>query len=227
MSLLLKRRRKLLIQQISCYVPLQHLRNGQIGCKGHVCCFEQDINEVCTILPMISIQCQNNPVIKQYRKENADIESLHFLSGEMLFESITLAKKHSIEYQDITIQESNLDWISDGIEQDLPPCNIELEAEDSDLSSSFQDQGPSISQQKCWMNKKKFHLAYYMEQHRIYPNKDAFITNSFNKQQKKPTIRTKKATINFPYVSQTPVSEYDTNSGLFSKAFPWLFQVEE
>jgi hypothetical protein len=52
--------------------------------------------------------------------------------------------------------------------------------------------------------------------------KDAFITNSFNKQQK-PAIRSKKATINFPYVSQTPVSEYDTNSGLFSKAFPWLF----
>jgi hypothetical protein len=35
------------------------------------------------------------------------LESLHFLSGEMLFESITL-KKHSIEYQDITIQESTL-----------------------------------------------------------------------------------------------------------------------
>jgi hypothetical protein len=29
---------KSLIQQISCCVPLHHLRNGQIGSKGHVCC---------------------------------------------------------------------------------------------------------------------------------------------------------------------------------------------
>jgi hypothetical protein len=69
---------------------------------------EQDINEVCTILPMISIQCQNNPVIKQYRKENADIESLHFLSGEMLFESITLAKNTALNIKTLLFKKATL-----------------------------------------------------------------------------------------------------------------------
>ena len=41
---------KLLIQQVSPYVPLQHLQNGSYGAKGHVCAFPQDIHEICTKL---------------------------------------------------------------------------------------------------------------------------------------------------------------------------------
>jgi hypothetical protein len=138
-----------------------------------------------------------------------------------------LAKKNSIEYQDITIQESNLDWISDGIEQDLPPC-IELEAEDSDLSSSFQDQGPSISQTAEMLDEQEDSIWHITWNSTAFTQTERRFYNKLLQQAtKKPTIRIKKATINFPYVSQTPVSEYDTNSGLFSKAFPWLFQVEE
>jgi hypothetical protein len=217
---------KLLIQQISCYVPLQHLRNGQIGCKGHVCCFEQDINEVCTILPRFPSNVKIIRVIKQYRKENADIGKLTFsIRRNVVLKALRWLKKHSIEYQDITIQESNLDWISDGIEQDLPPCNIELEAEDSDLSSSFQDQGPSISQTAEMLDEQEeipFGILHGTAPH-LPKQKDAFITNSLQQATKEANNKNQKATINFPYVSQTPVSEYDTNSGLFSKAFPWLF----
>jgi hypothetical protein len=39
---------KLFIQHISCHVPLHHLRNGQVGSKGHVCWFKQNIEELCT-----------------------------------------------------------------------------------------------------------------------------------------------------------------------------------
>jgi hypothetical protein len=44
---------KLLLQHISCYIPLHHLANGQVGLKGHVCCFEQAIGEVCSVLPRL------------------------------------------------------------------------------------------------------------------------------------------------------------------------------
>ena len=42
---------KLLIQQVAAYVPLLHLRDGQIGSRGHVCSFAQDISKICTELP--------------------------------------------------------------------------------------------------------------------------------------------------------------------------------
>ena len=44
----LTEREKLLIQQVSPYVPLQHLQNGSYGSKGHVCAFPQDVHEMCT-----------------------------------------------------------------------------------------------------------------------------------------------------------------------------------
>ena len=37
---------KLLIQQVAAYVPLLHLKDGQIGSRGHVCSFVQDISHV-------------------------------------------------------------------------------------------------------------------------------------------------------------------------------------
>jgi hypothetical protein len=37
----LREAEKLLIAQISAYVPLHHLRQGQLGCRGHTCCFSQ------------------------------------------------------------------------------------------------------------------------------------------------------------------------------------------
>ena len=42
---------KLLIQQVAAYVPLLHLKDGQIGSRGHVCSFVQDVNTVCKVLP--------------------------------------------------------------------------------------------------------------------------------------------------------------------------------
>ena len=44
---------KLLIQQVSVYVPLLHLKDGQIGSRGHVCSFVQDISNICTVLPRL------------------------------------------------------------------------------------------------------------------------------------------------------------------------------
>jgi hypothetical protein len=37
----LREAEKLLIAQVSAYVPLHHLRKGQLGCRGHTCCFTQ------------------------------------------------------------------------------------------------------------------------------------------------------------------------------------------
>jgi hypothetical protein len=69
---------KLLIQQISCYVPMHHLRNGQIGSKGHVCCFEQIIEEVCTMLPRLACNVKIIRAVKQCQKEGGEIGKTTF-----------------------------------------------------------------------------------------------------------------------------------------------------
>jgi hypothetical protein len=42
---------RMLIQRLSPVVPLHHIRNGLCGIKGHVCTFEQDLDEFVQRLP--------------------------------------------------------------------------------------------------------------------------------------------------------------------------------
>ena len=57
---------KLLIQQVAVYVPLLHLKDGQIGSRGHVCSFVQDISSICTILLRLFNDVQFVKVVKKY-----------------------------------------------------------------------------------------------------------------------------------------------------------------
>ena len=59
---------KLLIQQVAAYVPLLHLQNGQIGSRGHVCSFVQDISSICTVLPRLPDDVHFVKVVKSTYK---------------------------------------------------------------------------------------------------------------------------------------------------------------
>ena len=61
---------KLLIQQVSPYVPLQHLQKGSFGSKGHVCSFPQDISEVCLVLPRLPTDIRVVNVVKEFRDKD-------------------------------------------------------------------------------------------------------------------------------------------------------------
>ena len=57
---------KLLIQQVAAYVPLLHLKDCQIGSKGHVCSFVQDISCICTVPPRLPDDVHVVKVVKKY-----------------------------------------------------------------------------------------------------------------------------------------------------------------
>jgi hypothetical protein len=146
-------------------------------------------------------------------------------------------KKHSIEHQDIVIQESNLDWTKDkeGQKQDLPPCDIELDAESTDVKPSVQDRGPAPSQAVDVLDRQEegeeeetaFGMLPGMSPH-LPKEKDSPITKSLQEEtQQSKTNNSGEATINFPHMDPNLVSEHDVNSGLFAKAFPWLFPGAE
>ena len=101
---------KLLIQQVSSYVPLLHLKDGQIGSRGHVCSFVQDISSVCTVLPRLPDDVQYIKVVKKYLLEGGEVASKMFTIRKMPFlEALKWLKQYNVEYTNIEIKESNLD----------------------------------------------------------------------------------------------------------------------
>jgi hypothetical protein len=177
-------------------------------------------------------------VIKQYRKEGGEIGTTTFcIQQNIVLQALHWLKQYNIEYRDITIQESNLDWIKDGQEQNLPPSDIEIEAEETDLQPSFQDHGPSTSQlipktvdiQETNQEDQEetvFGMLPGTAPH-LPKQKDSFITESLQEATKQGNDQNKKSTINFPYINPSPLSEYDTKTGLSLKLFLGFFQVAE
>ncbi len=63
---------------MAAYVPLLHLKDGQIGSRGHVCSFVQDITSICIVLPRLPDDIQFVKVVKKYYDEGGEIASKSF-----------------------------------------------------------------------------------------------------------------------------------------------------
>ena len=223
---------KLLIQQVSAYVPLLHLKDGQIGSRGHVCSFVQDISSICTVLPRLPNDVHFIKVVKKYLQEGGEVASKMFtIRKTSVLEALKWLKEHNIEYKNIEIKESNLDWIENNEEQELPPSLIQLDT-DEGISNQpgLVDLGPSHSQTLSGLQPNSQEIEEAQTILGILPSssahipkeKDAHIVNTLINgldQSNKSCHRT----IQFPYASPEPINEYEEDNSLFTRAFPWLF----
>lgn len=102
---------KLLIRRCSPLIPSHHIKNGIYGIDGHCVAFPQNIGPMCTDLP----QKQSDMVIfvrHISNRKNGTSHSQHFKVNKVkVIEALKWLKKHHRGYHDITITESNLDWI--------------------------------------------------------------------------------------------------------------------
>ena len=62
----------MLIQLASPSIPLQHIKDGTVGLTGHVCCFEQDVEEFVNTLPR---QHTDVTILKVCKKIQAELDS--------------------------------------------------------------------------------------------------------------------------------------------------------
>ena len=110
---------KLLIRRCSPLIPSHHIKNGIYGLNGHCVCFPQDIDAMCSDLP----QTQSNMVIFVRHISNRDSgvsHSRHFkVNKKKVLAALRWLKLHHRGYHDITITESNLDWIKEGSVYDV------------------------------------------------------------------------------------------------------------
>src|SRR5687767_12679367 len=121
------------------------LKNGQIRSRGHVCSFVQDISSICTELPRLPDDVQFVKVVKKYLQEGGEVSSKMFVvRKKVIIDALKWLKEYNKEYEDIEIKESNLDWIENKNEQELPAHLIENDDDKAtkNLPASV-DMGPS------------------------------------------------------------------------------------
>jgi hypothetical protein len=60
---------KMLIQLASPFIPLQHIKNGVLGIKGHTCVFPQDVKGFAKVLPNLPNETPFVKVMHCFTKE--------------------------------------------------------------------------------------------------------------------------------------------------------------
>lgn len=212
---------KLLIQQISPYIPMQHLHKGAYGSKGHVCSFPQAVEEICTILPRLPENVNAISVVKHFKSKDDSPGSLVFrIRKDNVLKALRWLKRHNKVYKDIEIQESNLGWMGDKEEMDLDVAvsvSLEEDPKSTDISD-YDLNGGSKESDNC---DRTFGI---LPTGRNRPGKvDQPITDGITESIKDCSSQTGTTRIDFPYISEEPVDEYDESERIFCKAFPWLF----
>ena len=213
---------KLLIQQVSPYVPVQHMQKGSYGCKGHVCSFPQDITSICTILPRLPTDVNLVNVVKSFLDSEKNPQKLTFrIRKDKVLAALHWLVRYNTEYKNVTIKESNLGWMTQE-EQDLPCCRdtgggndtMENESNDANYVNIHDDPNPTST------GNQTYGYITTPNSRNNPQEKDKAITEVLQQAHDQYSSGT---TIDFPYVSENPINEYDMTQKLFCLAFPWLF----
>jgi hypothetical protein len=101
------------------FVPSVHLSNGTFALNGHCVTFPQDITQMCDELPHRKEQVL---VFIRYIG-NKDTSAVYPKSMQVnqrnVIDALLWLKKHNPHYSNVTINESNLDWMKDKDETNI------------------------------------------------------------------------------------------------------------
>ncbi|CAB9531982.1 Inherit from euNOG: Conserved hypothetical protein (Partial), partial [Seminavis robusta] len=204
--------------------------NGVMGVSGHVCAFEQNVEEFAKELPKLPRDTTVLRVVKVVRAEIGSEEKRdhNFLvRRSAVWEALVWLKKYNIEYKNITLKESNLDWIL-GTEDYLDGTDIvtdeDLETEDHGMLDQNSDLGPiPLMTRMNHMMKNDmpvFGLTTESKRTRLSPEDEKVVdalTDSISESSKK-----KEITLSYPPVSEEAINEFG-DTKIFARAYPWLF----
>lgn len=220
---------KMLIQLASPFVPLQHIKNGTFGLAGHVCCFEQDVEEFVNTLPRKHNDVTMLRVCKAIQSElGSDVTRTEAFKVRKLKigKALHWLKNHNTEYKHINIDMSALNWLTEdeGMLTNLSVQSNEGLGETLTSSEATIDYGPNANMTKATLsqgfNMKSFGYLSDAPPVIVSPS-DSTIHNEVLKEVQKSS---KKQFIEVKWPSTGPVaiSEYSTTR-IFTRAYPWLF----
>jgi hypothetical protein len=234
---------QLLIQMAAPYVPLVHIKNGTLGIRGHVCSFPQRIADIANKLPRLPADVTHVKMVRSFRNEDNEIGTKAFvIRRHVVLRALRWLKRFNVNYKDIEIDEANLDWMEGQDEAELPGGEVNPdaqaeEAEHGDVENTGDDEkeeepdlGPAPRQTQkpqCGAVESTDDVdlstcgVHVMDSPVVMTEEDAEIADELKKAAASST--TKMPRMEWPAVSEEPISEYDAAERLFCKAFPWLF----
>jgi hypothetical protein len=118
---------KMLIQILSPFVPLHHIKHGTLGLKGHVCCFPQSVDTVCKVFPRLPSDVTVVKMVQTYQNEIGGGSTCKAFKVRRysVLRSLHWLKRHHKCYCDVEIDEENLSWM-DGAEESYLRAALEL-----------------------------------------------------------------------------------------------------
>ena len=221
---------QLLIQLVSPYVPIHHIKNGTLGIKGHVCSFSQNVNDVAQVLPHLHVNAIK--MIWNYTDSSGAVKSKAFLirCNNVMNALHWLIKyhedyRHAYQKGDLQIDPSRLDWMDGQDSAELPNLPvIEINNNDEDDIRNT-DCGPAENQ--CVIPEEEENEdeessgVLAREESPFTSDLDDAILHSLKEAQEQ-SGQGKTPTMDWPQQGSEPLSEY-SDVKIFTSAFPWLF----
>ena len=100
---------------------------------------------ICTTLPRLPDDVHFIKVVKKYLREGGEVASKSFtVRKQVVLDALKWLKEYNVEYKNIEIKESNLNWIENNESQELPPSLLKMEDDHEPMSTPASvDLGPS------------------------------------------------------------------------------------
>lgn len=221
---------KMLIQLASPFIPLRHIKNGAFGLSGHVCCFEQHVENFVNTLPRDKSDVTMLNVLKTVRTEigsDSTSKDVYKVRKKQVGEALLWLKEYNREYKHITIDMRALDWLN-GKEGSLEIIDLasseELQTQEDECVDQNADLGPVPNITKGNLQSGDNVKAYgYMDNApgtTVSPD-DMVIHNTIL-QTIDESIKKKDIHVNWPSHGPVAINEY-SSTRIFARAFPWLF----
>lgn len=217
---------KLLIQLISPFIPVSHIKNGTMGIKGHVCSFPQNVNEVASVLPNLPDNVNVIRMVKATADEigsDRGVNQHYLINRRRVLTALHWLKRYNILYSNITIDVENLGWMENNEELVLPTYVHETADIDGPNDGDInRDLGPSRQQlvePRTSDNEIETAGIIADDQPLVTSPDDQIIIDLLRPVIAKET----QIKVPWPRISPEPCNEHDKSQKIFCSAFPWLF----
>jgi len=220
---------QMLIQKVSPFLSLHHIKNGTLALTGHVCAFEQDIGAVAEVLPRAGRDTTVIKVIQEITTEignDTETRSKVFrVRRAYVLEALQWLKVYNKDYASVTIDVSRLDWVV-GDESDLEGYAFQASSMKTNKDDTVEDTDMGCALRQCVeprMAQDDIQCFGYVEEGgRAILNIDDSKIASELRETIADSPNKSKMTMDWPEIKATPVSEY-CGHHIFTGAFPWLF----
>ena len=218
---------KLLIQKYSTLLPLVHVYKGRVGNYGNSVSFNKDTNSICRELPRKKAEIV--VVIKQYynSKENTYQSQNFRIRKTKVLNALKWLRQYHKGYSDITINESNLDWMGDASVSYLNPSTVKsMQLMTLPDTGTVKSDNESVSMRQTDVDIKD-DIIYHngVTTHKLptdKPEHDEELLHEIKDTAKEQKSLQHLQTMDFPHISDEPIDEFKTML-LMANCYPWLF----